>query len=332
MPGQPPSPDMTPVQRGELLRAQLVEQCDLQGLDFQKAALRQADLRGVCLDRVGLESANFFAADLRGASLVEANLRHAAFQRARLNGAVLHGANMASARLDSAVLVRANLCAVDLRRAQLQHSNLQQADLRDADLRGASLLQAHLRGADLRGADLRDADVRWADVLGVRLEGAHINQGSIQQANWSPAQCAHLQQQGLVISAQPPPLSFTQPSPPVLLPTDPSTEGLVLEWSSPLSDQESAALGMVLACWRAMNPQRDAALHPHQFRTQITASDADELEAVALLLCEGRWAEIGANEWLQPAAIAALQHQIKRRKGCVLWIRKSDGLRPVLSW
>lgn len=330
---RPPTPGMNAEERGQRLLQYVAARQSLQGADFRTASLRVADLRGADLSGVQLVDANLFSADLRGARMVGVLLERATLQRARLSEADLRNARMSGARLESAQLISADLRFADLQRTQLYGANLQRADLQQASLCGANLQHARFRQADLRGADLRGADLRQAELLGTRLEGAHIDRAGVRRSGWSPGDLQEYQRLGLVLSEAPPPPRAPQSAAPAEdTPDVPDRQGLQLRWPTPPAALEAALLGVVVAAWQAAEEGRDAALSTVERPLLVTASDPDELEALALLMRDHRWSEIALEPLLQPAALTQLEALVASRSGFSLWIHKSDGLRPVLTW
>lgn len=325
-----PAPDMNADELGKLLLSYVSSRRAVAGLDFRTAALRTAELRGAALAGVGLTDANLFSADLRGASLEGAVLERANLQRAQLAEADLRNARLTSAQLESAQLMGAVLQFADLQRTRLQYANLHRADLSQADLRGAILQRARLRQASLRSADLRGVDLHWADLLGADVTGAHIDREGIRRSGWSPGDLQDFQRRGLVVSDTAP--ARPQPAAPAAPADAASGEGLLLRFPTPLSHTEAALFGVVVAAWQDAAAERDAAVDTRQRPLLVTATDPDELEALAELMRDGRWAALRLGTLLSGAALEGLAERIAGRDGFELWIQKSDGLRAVLRW
>lgn len=102
---------------------------------------------------------DFADCELSGLNLQKANLSGANFYEARLTKSNLQGADLSSANMGHARLVQANLRDADLTEAYCSTANFEGADLRGANLTGAYLTRANLRGANLSGANLTNATV-----------------------------------------------------------------------------------------------------------------------------------------------------------------------------
>jgi serine/threonine protein kinase, bacterial len=102
---------------------------------------------------------DFADCELSGLQLQKAQLVGSNFYQARLVKANLQAADLSGANLGHARLIRANLRDANLTEAYCSTANFEGADLRGADLTGAYLSKANLRGANLCGANLTDATV-----------------------------------------------------------------------------------------------------------------------------------------------------------------------------
>lgn len=100
---------------------------------------------------------NWNNCNLAGLQSDRADLRGARVRNARLDAAQLRQARLAGADLQYASLKLSNLQAADLSGA-----NLRGVALRGSDLRNAKLVEANLSYADLSGARLEGADLRGA--------------------------------------------------------------------------------------------------------------------------------------------------------------------------
>jgi serine/threonine protein kinase, bacterial len=102
---------------------------------------------------------DFADCELSGLQLQKAQLAGGNFYQARLVKTNLQAADLSGANLGHARLIRANLRSTNLTEAYCSTANFEGADLRGADLTGAYLSKANLRGANLCGANLTDATV-----------------------------------------------------------------------------------------------------------------------------------------------------------------------------
>ena len=331
-PGLPrPGDDLDPVARGRLLLGYVSGRQSVRGLDFSRAVLRSADLRGADLSGAVLVDANLYGADLRGACLAGADLERASLEQANAGEADLRNARLLGAQLGSVRLGGADLRFADLQRARLQYAVLMGARLEHADLRGANLQRARLRQARLGGADLRGADLRFADLLLAEVAGAHVDRRGAQLSAWAGPALEELLGRGLVLSEQaPPPPQAAEVE--AREGTEETPEGLWLRLGRPLSPLEVALLGVAVAAWRTRAPTHTAVLVGDPVAPRVTAEEPAELEALALLLCAHRWEELDLAASLTPGALAQLEALVAAREGFELWLRKSDGVRKVLSW
>lgn len=150
------------VHSGKLKRMELVDvvmdACDLQGSEFEKAHLNR-----VVISNSRLAGCIFL--DLRAENLrvEDANLDHAMFHRA-----VLHAARFEHTSLRNASFDRSNLSGVIFRDCDLTNADLHGANLKEADLRGSTIDGLRVDVIDLRGA-IVDASqaVALAGLLGV---------------------------------------------------------------------------------------------------------------------------------------------------------------------
>ncbi|MHB8443620.1 MAG: pentapeptide repeat-containing protein [Acidithiobacillus ferrivorans] len=153
-------PPVKPPITAAALRAGLVSDDDLSGLDMPNS-----DLKRMCLTYKKLRGANFSGSDLSDASLQGCDLRATVFTNSNLSHTVFYKA--------------------DLRGADLQRVTLVRNDFREA----------HLEGADLRGATIEDVDFRatydgstqWPEGFdpdeagGVRVDAKPSGVGSTRQ-------------------------------------------------------------------------------------------------------------------------------------------------------
>ncbi|MEG3858873.1 serine/threonine-protein kinase [Microcoleus sp. herbarium12] len=102
---------------------------------------------------------DFADCELSGLQLQKALLAGGNFYQTRLVKANLQGADLSGANLGHARLIKANLRGANLTEAYCSTANFEGADFRGADLSGAYLTKANLRGANLCGANLTDATV-----------------------------------------------------------------------------------------------------------------------------------------------------------------------------
>ncbi len=102
---------------------------------------------------------DFADCELSGLQLQKALLAGGNFYQARLVKANLQAADLSGANLGHARLIKANLRSANLTEAYCSTANFEGADFRGADLTGAYLSKANLRGANLCGANLTDATV-----------------------------------------------------------------------------------------------------------------------------------------------------------------------------
>jgi uncharacterized protein YjbI with pentapeptide repeats len=150
------------------------------------------DLRGAILNNSNLQKVDFTGANLQGASfslaqLQLASLDGAQLQGAQLNGAKLQGATLVFAQLQGAFLDNAQLQGALLRAARLQgarlnFTNLQGASLDNAQLQGAVLWNAQLQGASLFAANLQGASLRRTELQGTLLSSAQLQGATLQEA------------------------------------------------------------------------------------------------------------------------------------------------------
>ncbi len=108
----------------------------------------ECDLRGLNLEKAKFSGAYFSGCQLNQTNFQGADLSKVNFSRARLNYAILRDANLKDAYLSTA--------------------DLEGADLRGANLHGACLRRANLRGANLCGADLTDALISKEQIAGAK--------------------------------------------------------------------------------------------------------------------------------------------------------------------
>lgn len=118
-------PPTTPPVTAAAIRAGLVEDRQLNGLEMP-------------------------ASDLRRSRLVYRELRGSNFAQSDFTSASLQGCDLRAADLSSTILAKTTLHAADLRGANLANAKLHECDLS----------QARLEGADLRGAEIKDCDLR----------------------------------------------------------------------------------------------------------------------------------------------------------------------------
>lgn len=97
---------------------------------------------------------------LSGLQMPGANLQDADFVYRELRGADFAGANLARARLQGCDLRAATFEGADLTEARFPMADLRGASLRNATLESTSFSQARLEGADFTGSDLSRADLR----------------------------------------------------------------------------------------------------------------------------------------------------------------------------
>ncbi|MEP6517746.1 protein kinase domain-containing protein [Microcoleus vaginatus] len=102
---------------------------------------------------------DFADCELSGLQLQKAQLAGGNFYQARLVKANLQAADLSGANLGHARLIQANLRDANLTEAYCSTANFEGADFRGADLTGAYLTKANLRGANLCGANLTNATV-----------------------------------------------------------------------------------------------------------------------------------------------------------------------------
>jgi len=137
-------PPMKPPVTVAALRADLIPDKDLNGLD-----MRNADLQGVSLAYRELRAADFSGSDLT---------------KARFPGCDLRAANFAGARL-----IDTSFHASDLRGANLQQATLVRTDFHEARLEGADL-RATLDRVDLRAT--YDGQTQWPQGFDPDAAGA----------------------------------------------------------------------------------------------------------------------------------------------------------------
>ncbi len=97
---------------------------------------------------------------LSGLQMPGADLQDVDFVYRELRGADFGGANLARARLQGCDLRAANFAGADLTGAKFPFADLRGANLRTATLESTSFSQARLEGADFTGSDLSRAEVR----------------------------------------------------------------------------------------------------------------------------------------------------------------------------
>ncbi|MEG3878860.1 serine/threonine-protein kinase [Microcoleus sp. herbarium7] len=102
---------------------------------------------------------DFADCELSGLQLQKAQLAGSNFYQARLVKTNLQAADLSGANLGHARLIKANLRGANLTETYCSTANFEGADFRGADLTGAYLSKANLRGANLCGANLTDATV-----------------------------------------------------------------------------------------------------------------------------------------------------------------------------
>ncbi len=102
---------------------------------------------------------DFADCELSGLQLQKAQLAGGNFYQAKLVKANLQAADLSGANLGHARLIGANLRDANLTEAYCSTANFEGADFRGADLTGAYLSKANLRGANLSGANLTNATV-----------------------------------------------------------------------------------------------------------------------------------------------------------------------------
>lgn len=144
-------PATTPPVTPAAIRAGLVEEKKLNGLEMPRA-----DLRGAELVYRELRGANLSGADLTGASL---------------QGCDLRAADLSEARLEKTVFFLA-----DLRGANLSSAKIRDSSFHQARLEGASLIGTELKDSDCR-ATFDDATV-WPETFDAIAAGAvHVGLG-----------------------------------------------------------------------------------------------------------------------------------------------------------
>jgi serine/threonine protein kinase, bacterial len=102
---------------------------------------------------------DFADCELSGLQLQKAQLAGGNFYQAKLVKTNLQAADLSGANLGHARLIGANLRDANLTEAYCSTANFEGADFRGADLTGAYLSKANLRGANLSGANLTNATI-----------------------------------------------------------------------------------------------------------------------------------------------------------------------------
>ncbi len=97
---------------------------------------------------------------LNGLQMVGENLQDARFTYRELRGADFSGANLAGATLQGCDLRASTFTGANLMGTQFPMADLRGASLQNANLDRTSFSQARLEGADFTGADLTNADLR----------------------------------------------------------------------------------------------------------------------------------------------------------------------------
>ncbi len=168
---------------------------NLTGRDLHGANFFKSDLRGAILQDCNLEGVEFSAADLTGANLEAANAKQAGFGMAQMQNCSLFRTDLEGATLTQADLTQANLNCANLNKSRLREARLNKTDLSEAtmieaDLSMASVEHANFSNADLRGARLRMIQgfksARWigTDIRDVNFSGAYLMRREIIDQNF----------------------------------------------------------------------------------------------------------------------------------------------------
>jgi uncharacterized protein YjbI with pentapeptide repeats/beta-lactamase regulating signal transducer with metallopeptidase domain len=210
------------VMNGQILDGVNWEKRALRGAALCHASLRNANLRGADLRSANLTGANLRDADLSGADLSGANLTGADLTGAILTGASLSRGLLSGARFDGANLDNANLdwaflrgtlvsettriaskwrTVIELSSGRSGNLDLAGVDLSRANLSKLGFVNGRLNGADLSGADLSFADLRGtmldgASMKGANLEGCQLDRASLEGANLERANLSRTQMHG----------------------------------------------------------------------------------------------------------------------------------------
>jgi len=113
---------------------------------------------------------NFAYADLRGVQLSGCQLQGANFRGANLRGANLRGVDARGTVFDLADLTAADCTAALMQGARLRHARLDCASLRQA-----FLLSAHLEGASIQETDFTGANCEWVWGEGLDFQAAIVS-------------------------------------------------------------------------------------------------------------------------------------------------------------
>jgi uncharacterized protein YjbI with pentapeptide repeats len=144
----------------------------------QRRFEKKIDLSYIVLEQMNLQGMDFSWADLKEANFKGAFLRGANLREVHLQGADLKDAHLEVAHLEGAHLEVADLTKARLEKARLEEAHLVGADLKEAHLNGAYLIRAHLEYADLNSAHLNST----------HLEGAHLHYAKVdKRTNFSGA-------------------------------------------------------------------------------------------------------------------------------------------------
>ena len=142
-------PPITPPISAAALRAGLIAEKELSGLN-----MKGQNLSGARLEYVNLRGADFSAADL---------------SMARFQGSDLRAANFSGATMDKTVFYRA-----DVRGANFTNSKIVKADFQQARLEGANLCSATIESSDMRAT--YDESTTWPGNFDPGFQGAvHVN-------------------------------------------------------------------------------------------------------------------------------------------------------------
>lgn len=145
-------PPTTPPVTAAAIRAGLVAQTELSGLQMP-------------------------AADLSRAHFVYRSLRGANFAKADLTESSLQGCDLRAANLSEATLIGTTFHAADLRGADLSGAKVRKCSFQQARLEGANFLGAEISQSDLRATF--DDSTRWPDKFDAVAAGAvHVGASS----------------------------------------------------------------------------------------------------------------------------------------------------------
>ena len=145
-------PPTTPPVTAAAIRAGLVAQTELSGLQMP-------------------------AADLSRAHFVYRSLRGANFAKADLTESSLQGCDLRAANLSEATLIGTTFHAADLRGADLSGAKVRKCSFQQARLEGANFLGAEISQSDLRATF--DDSTRWPDKFDAVAAGAvHVGTSS----------------------------------------------------------------------------------------------------------------------------------------------------------